>query len=134
MNLAKTILQSTPLVESMRWPTMWFHRRCSAALSWVEGAQLVLVLEPISARAPAPLTWRDLLPGKERPKASSANTLLAGRAAQAFLVESLDCSDKVSVEEIRSSCLMPESRKEFPPRGDGRSWERLLEQAGRGIA
>ena len=76
----------------------------------------------------------DLLPGKEEPKASSANTLLVGRATNTFLVDSLDCSDKASVEEIRSSGLMPESREEFPSHGEGGIWDPLLEWAGRGIA
>ena len=80
----------------------------------------------ISGQSPGFSSSADLLPGRHGPKASSASTLVAQRATDTFLVDSLNCSDTTGMEEIRSSGLMPESKEEFPPHAEGRSWDPLL--------
>lgn len=108
--LAETTLESPPLVKSVRWSGLWCHRRGSA-LSWVEGhswSWMHFRLEPW------PGCSADLLPGREGPKAGSASTLVSERAANTFLADLLNCSDKAGMEEIRSLGLMPESKEKFP--------------------
>lgn len=72
------------------------HRRCST-FTWVYGAQLAPVLGVFQVRDSA-----DQLPGKDGPKASWASTLVAQRATNTFLLDSLNCSDRTGMEEIRS--------------------------------
>lgn len=86
----------------------------------------------ISGQCPGLAHSAGSLPRRERPEAISASTLVVQRAANTFLMDSLNCSDTAGMEKIKSSGLMPESRDEFPPHREGENWDPLLAQAGRG--
>lgn len=106
----------------------------SSHLGWEQPSsahQVLSGLGGISGQSPGLACSADPLPRREGPKASSASTLVAQRAPNTFLIDSLNCSDMTGMEVIRSSGLMPESRDKFPPQWVGKTWDPGLELSGR---
>lgn len=96
-----------------------FCKRVQFIPGW--GCPADLRFRGISGQRPGLACSADLLPGREGPKASSANTLVADWAANTFLVDALYCSDKAGMEEIKGSGLVPEARQEFSLLKEARS-------------